>query len=102
MNAEAREDLLQLLDPFSAKRENITEILHSPCFIGFVDPHVFNDKKIDYMKQYIEVAEKHVEQFYEKLESNRMDINKTALLLLPFSCLDDLVEKFISYMGIEK
>ena len=101
MDEEVRDELIDLLNPFSEDNENIPDILHTPCFIGFVEPAVFSDDEENYKRQYIEVAKKHIESFYSKLQNNKNDINKTALLLLPFSSLDDLIEEFIFYMGIE-
>lgn len=102
MNSEARNELIDLLDPFSEKNKNLPDILHTPCFIGFVEPAIFSDNEENYKSQYIEVAKNHIGDFYAKLQDKKNDINKTALLLLPFSSLDDLVKEFISYMGIEK
>jgi hypothetical protein len=102
MDTEIRDELIDLLDPFSENNENIPDILHTPCFIGFVDPTIFSDNEQNYKKQYIEIAKKHIRDFYTKLKNARNDINKTALLLLPFSSLDNLVEEFINYMGVER
>jgi hypothetical protein len=102
MNKEVRDELIDLLNPFSEDNENISDILHSPCFIGFVEPSVFSDDEECYRRQYIELAEEYVGDFYSKLEEEENDINKTALILLPFSSLDDFVDGFVSYMGIEK
>jgi hypothetical protein len=102
MDTEMRAELIDLLDPFSENNKNIPEILHAPCFIGFVDPSVFSDDEENYIKQYKKVAKEHIGDFYTKLQNKDININKTALFLLPFSSLDDLVKEFISYMGIEK
>jgi len=102
MDLNSRTSLLELLDPFSETRGTITEILHSPCFIGFVEPSIFTDDEDEYIKNYLELAEGYIEEFYEKLKDKRGNANKTALLLLPFSCMDDLVSGFISYMEIER
>ena len=102
MDTKSRDELINLLNPFSENNENVPDILHAPCFIGFVEPTVFNDDEVNYKRQYIEVAKNHIGDFYTKLQNKKIDINKTALLLLPFSSLDNLVEEFISHMGIEK
>lgn len=102
MDSRSRTSLLELLDPFSESKENITEILHTPCFIGFVAPSIFCDDKDEYIENYIELAGEHIEEFYVKLKDNRGNVSKTALLLLPFSCIEDLVSEFISYMGIKR
>jgi hypothetical protein len=101
MNKEMRDELIDLLNPFSENNKNIPDILHAPCFIGFVEPSVFCDDEENYKREYIRVAKKHIGDFYTKLEEGN-DINKTALLLLPFSTLDELVKEFISYMWIVK
>lgn len=101
INTEARLELIDHLNPFSDDNEFDPEILHAPCFIGFVEPSVFCDDEKCYKKQCIEVAKKHIKSFYSKLAKNN-DINKTALMLLPFSSLDELVNGFVSHMGIEK
>ena len=102
MDTEVRGELIDLLNPFSEDNENIPDILHVPCFIGFVEPAIFSDDEKNYKKQYIEVAKEHIGNFYTKLQNKENDINKTALLLLPFSSLDDLIKEFIVYMGIKK
>jgi len=102
MDTEVRDELIDLLNPFSKDNESISDVLHSPCFIGFVEPAVFSNDEGNYKKQYIEVAKEHIGDFYTKLQNKKNDINKTALLLLPFSSLDDLIKEFIVYMGIEK
>ena len=101
MNTAPRLELINLLNPFSDDNEFDSEILHVPCFIGFVEPSVFCDDEECYKNQYIEVAKKCIGNFYSKLKKNN-DINKTALILLPFSSLDELVDGFVSHMGIEK
>ena len=101
INTAARLELIDHLNPFSDGNEFDSEILHAPCFIGFVEPSVFCDDEKCYKNQCIEVAKKHIRSFYSKLEKNN-DINKTALMLLPFSSLDELVNGFVSHMGIEK
>lgn len=102
MEAEIREELIDLLNPFTEDNEEISDILHTPCFIGFVEPRIFSDDNKKYTNDYIKVAGVNIEDFYSKLAAAGNDINKTALLLLPFTSLDSLVEEFISFMGIEK
>ena len=101
MDAKTRDELIDLLDPFSASNGDLSEILHAPCFIGFVEPAVFSDDESEYKRQYVDVAKNHIGDFYDKLRDKERDIDKTALLLLPFSSIDELVEEFIKYMGIE-
>lgn len=102
MDDVIRAELIDLLNPFSENNSNIPGILHAPCFIGFVDPAVFHNDEINYKNQYIEAAKYKIYDFYKKMQDKGNDINKTALLLLPFSSIDDLVAEFISFMGIEQ
>ena len=102
MSAEVRSDLLNLLNPFSDTNKNIPKILHAPCFIGFVEPDIFSDDEEIYIEKYTEKALEHIGDFYYELEKEGNDINRTALLLLPFTSLDDLIEGFIEYMGVEE
>ncbi|MCT4534775.1 DUF1837 domain-containing protein [Halodesulfovibrio sp.] len=100
MTEEAEEEMLDLLHPFKNK-EHIGEILHTPCFIGFEHPEVFDEDQDRYTTNYIELAKKHVGDFYSRLELKGLEAEKTALLLLPFTSIDQLVFGFIDYLGIE-
>ncbi len=102
MEDEVRCELLELLDPFDENNDSIPDILHSPCFIGFAKPSVFADDEEVYKQQYIALAKEYIGSFYTKLVKEGNKIEKTALILLPFSSLNDLVNEFISYMGIKK
>jgi len=102
LNEKIRTDLLDLLNPFSEENRLIGARIHSPCFIGFVEPSVFCKDEEEYVYNYVQIAKKHIETFYNNLRSNGNDIRKTALLLLPFSSIEDLTEGFISYMEIKK
>ncbi|MFT6754340.1 MAG: hypothetical protein ACJA2O_004544 [Candidatus Azotimanducaceae bacterium] len=99
MDDQAREDLITLLDPFSSVDP---DTLHTPCFIGFVNPDIFSDDEEQYIQKYIRVGKQHVEDFYSQLGNEGGDVNKTALFLLPFTSFESLVDEFIEYMGIEK
>ncbi len=101
MDAGAREALLEILNPFSDNEVVDPDILHSPCFIGFADPNVFCDDEDKYISTYEDVAAHHIGDFYRKLENKNNDINKTVLMLLPFSNLGKLTSEFVDYMGIE-
>jgi hypothetical protein len=101
MDMDIREEMMELLDPFSKSNDKIPDILHTPCFIGFVEPSIFDNEK-NYIEKYREVALKHVGAFYRKAKAEGIDIKKTALLLLPFSSLDVFVKEFIGYMGIKR
>ena len=99
INEELEEHLLEILDPFS--NTNLNEVLHSPCFIGFSKPELLQLSGSDFEKEYIELAGEYIGDFYRKLENQDLDIQKTALLILPFACTDDLVKQFIDYMDIQ-
>jgi len=101
MDEDARSELLCFLNPFSDESELNPDVLHAPCFIGFVEPSVFSNDENTYNKQYIDIAKNHIRNFYARLEKKGNDINKTALILLPFSSLEDLVDGFISHLGVE-
>ncbi|KXS33970.1 MAG: Uncharacterized protein AWU56_2442 [Idiomarina sp. T82-3] len=94
------EHLIKILDPFS--NENVEDLISSACFIGFSEPHLFQCSPDVFEKQYIELAEKHINDYYEKAEQQDLDIEKTYLMMLPFSCINELVEGFIQYIGIPK
>ena len=102
ISTEVKEEMLDLLDPFSKNNDNLQDILYAPCFIGFVDPELFDDNEADYNENYIEAASDLIEDFYGKLIVTGHEIEKTALLLLPFSTLDVLVAQFIDYMSIKQ
>ncbi len=99
MDEELTDLLLSTLDPFSTNN-NIDDILHTPCFIGFEEHSVFGDSEEEYLNNYTTLAEKHVDGFYSKIKTEGVDVDKTALLLLPFSSIADLVSGFIDYMEI--
>jgi len=102
MEKEVHDELMGLLNPFTEGNENISDVLHAPCFIGFVEPDVFSNDNNIYLEKYTEIAKQYVMDFYSKLAKKDNDIDKTTLILLPFTSLDNLVEEFISYMGVKK
>lgn len=102
MDTSVRNELIDLLDPFSETNDKIPEILHTPCFIGFVEPSIFSDELDAYHARYIDIAKQYIGEFYTKMLAHKNEVDKTALLLLPFTSLDSLIDEFISYMGITK
>lgn len=94
-------ELLSLLNPFS-ETNDLYEI-HSPCFIGFSSQKLIEEGHTngDFELRYIELAKAHISHFFTKVDGGQVGIDKTALMLLPFSCVEDLVEQFVAYMGIE-
>ena len=101
IDEETEAQLLSLLNPFSGE-DDLYEI-YSPCFIGFSSPELIDEAGTneDFEHRYIEFAKTHISQFFAIVDEGEVGIEKTALVLLPFSCVDDLVEQFIAYMGIE-
>lgn len=100
MNSEMEGYLLEVLDPFS--NEDIDEILHAPCFIGFSNKSLITNHGTNFEQKYIQLASEHVGYYFSKIEEQGVSIDKTALILLPFDSVSDLVDQFIEYMGIEK
>jgi hypothetical protein len=94
--------LLDVLDPFSDN--DLSEVIHLPCFIGFAEPDLMSSivSEEEFVGKYNEIAADYIGDFFEKVEQRELDIDKTALFLLPFLCVDDLVEQFIKYIGIKK
>lgn len=94
------DDLIKTLNPFD--NENIcSDILYSPCFIGFSEPDCFIDE-CNYLDIYKEKALEYIKYYFTKLEKAKVHHSKTTLLMLPFSSIDDVVQKFIAYMGITR
>lgn len=96
---DIKEEILNLLDPFY--KNDLTGVVHFPCFIGFTQPELLAEED-EFLDKYKALAKDYIEDFYTKLEIEKMNINETVLILLPFSCIDELVDGFISYMGITK
>ena len=94
------EKLLTLLNPFS--NEDMTDVIKSPCFIGFSDVELLSgNSDLDvFLKRYGELASDYVNHFFSKIEEKGLSTDEASLLILPFSCVDELVEEFVTYMGI--
>jgi len=92
--------LLELLNPFSDN--DLSGVIHSPCFIGFSDKDLVSNAKTEdeFVKKYTEVADTHIEVFFAAVEAKELDINDVSLLMLPFTCVDALVDEFVTHMGI--
>lgn len=101
IDEESKKEIIDILNPFSENTLDLKDILHYPCFIGFVEPSILLDDHDEYMTKYKMIAEKLVKSFYNKLAKQKNDISKTALFLLPFSSIDVLVDEFTKYMGIK-
>lgn len=101
INDETAGELLSILDPFSQK--DAIDLIHSPCFIGFADAELIaKEGGIDgFLDGYSGLAGAHLEQFYKQIRKHKLPVAEASLLMLPFTCLDNLVDEFIEYMGIE-
>ncbi len=95
-------ELLDLLNPFI--NNDYSEVLHSPCFIGFADPELISNSQSEkeFIENYSELACNYIEDFFKKVEKQELTIEEVSFLMLPFSCTDQLVKEFIEYMGIEE
>ncbi len=97
-----KSELLDLLDPFSDN--DLSGVIHSPCFIGFTESDLISNagSEKEFVENYTELAGEYIADFFEKVEVQGVNIDEASLLMLPFSCVDDLVNGFIAHMGIEK
>ena len=100
LDLELEEHLLDILNPLS--NTNLEDVLHNSCFIGFAKPELHQCTPEEFHQKYIDIAGDYIGDFYRKLENQDLETNKTVLMILPFECIDDLVEKFINYMDIKK
>ncbi len=102
INDDLESILLDLLNPFS--ENDLTDVINSPCFIGFSESLIISTcpSEDEFLKKYKELAGEYISDFFNKVETHKTNINNAALLMLPFSCVDDLVKKFVAYMGIAK
>lgn len=102
INEGLENKLLEILNPFSNK--NYSEIIYSPCFIGFTEPGIIStaSNEMDFVNKYKTLANEYIDDFFNKVENQGMSIDETALLMLPFSCVDKLVDEFIAFIGIAK
>ncbi|ENM6576121.1 DUF1837 domain-containing protein [Vibrio fluvialis] len=99
LTSELEDKILKSLNPYN---DDLSEKIHSPCFIGFTQPDIlFQDEKA-YLEHYTKLSCEYIGDFYIKAEKLDLDINEVTLLMLPFGCVDVLVKEFISYMGITK
>lgn len=94
--------LLNLLDPF--ENDNLSDVIHSPCFIGFAEPELVSgySTEEEFVKKYTDLAGGYITDFFQKVEGQQLNIEEASLLMLPFSCVDKLTNEFIAYMGIQK
>ncbi|HAS3378836.1 TPA: DUF1837 domain-containing protein [Vibrio cholerae] len=99
LNIELEEMILKALNPYSA---DLSNKIHSPCFIGFTQPNILFEDEASFLEHYIKLSCDYVADFFSKAEKQSLDIEEVTLLMLPFGCVDVLADEFISYMGIKK
>ncbi len=97
-----KNELLTLLNPFN--NTDVDDKLNFPCFIGFSDPGLISSCSNieEFEKKYSEIAKNHIETFYSKVLSNSMNVSKTTLMILPYTCVNSFVNDFIEYIGISQ
>ncbi|TDW65033.1 uncharacterized protein DUF1837 [Novosphingobium sp. PhB55] len=98
---ETESEILSILNPFSESHQ--ADIVHSPCFIGFTNPILIaTDGGFDkFLNAYNLIAKEHFKEFYDQIREYGLPANESVLLILPFTCVDNLVDEFVEYMGIE-
>lgn len=100
LDRKLEKQIIQILDPFGSS--DLSKIIHSPCFIGFTQPEIIFKNEKKYIKAYEKIAHTYIDDFYSKVENQGVEINEVTLLMLPFSCVDELVQEFIKHVGIKK
>lgn len=100
LEEELVDKILEILNPYKSK--DIINKIHSPCFIGFSEPNILLSDEDAYLKKYLELSDHYIKDFFSKAEKIGLDINSLTLLLLPFTCVQELTDEFISYLGINK
>lgn len=101
-NDDLTVQILEFLNPYH--ENDLSQVIHSPCFIGFNETKLISDanSEEEFVESYSELACDYVEDFFAKIENKEIDIGATSLIMLPFTCIDDLVSQFIDYLGIAK
>ncbi|HHF3271065.1 TPA: DUF1837 domain-containing protein [Vibrio diabolicus] len=99
LTPELEEKILESLNPYGA---DLSNKIHSPCFIGFTQPDIIFEEESLLLEHYIKLSCSYVADFFNKAEKKNLDIEEVTLLMLPFGCVDVLVDEFVSYMGIKK
>jgi len=102
LNEELQSQILELLNPYSDI--DLSNTISSPCFIGFTSTELIlnADSEGEFIDSYKELARGYIGSFFNRLEHRNINMDNVSLLLLPFSCIDELVKEFVTYMGIEK
>ena len=99
LSDDLEKSILATLNPYSS---SLADRIHSPCFIGFTQPEIIFKDEDSFIEHYIELACQYIGDFFHKAENQSLDIKEVTLIMLPFGCVDLLVDEFIAYMGIEK
>ena len=92
--------LLDIINPY--KESGIKENIISPCFIGFSEETFFNS--ISSEEEVIDILCKeltnNVDYFYNVVDKESISYSEVVLLLMPFNCVDELVDGFVNYLGV--
>lgn len=98
---ELETSLLELLDPFTDT--DLNELICSPCFIGFAEPELIKDAKNEeeFVKLYTTQADEYIKDFLTKAKKQDINMEETALLMLPYSCVNKFVKDFVEHIGIK-
>lgn len=101
IDEELEDKLLSLLNPFT--NEDLSDVIHSPCFIGFAEPDLISNAASakQFLEKYSELGAEYIIDFFSKVEAEGLSTDEATLMLLPFSCIDQLVDGFIAHMGIQ-
>lgn len=100
LDSEFENIILDVLNPYTTI--DSSKKIHSPCFIGFTQPDVILENDVNYVEAYKKVAYQYVRDFFNKVEGKGLEAEEVTLLMLPFTCVTELVNEFISYVGIYK
>jgi len=100
LNEDLMVKILDILNPY--KSPDIEKKIHSPCFIGFSQPEILLSNEETYQEKYLVLAESYIKSFFSKAETKGLDINSLTLFLLPFKCVQELTDEFISYVGVSQ
>lgn len=100
LDSEFENIILDVLNPYTTI--DSSKKIHSPCFIGFTQPDVILENDVNYVEAYKKVAYQYVGDFFNKVEGKGLEAEEVTLLMLPFTCVTELVNEFISYVGIYK
>lgn len=100
LSDELVEKIRAILNPYTST--DLADRIHSPCFIGFTQPDVLLSNESEYIAKYQNLALAYIADFFSKAENQGLNIDTVTLLMLPFSCVNELEKEFVNYLGIQK